>query len=223
MPNTSQALLFDFPIYTRAEQAADRVVHLVGLAAALIGIAWLASRLPPAATTKQVVTVAVYGAGLLGMLSASALYNHARPGRLKAVFHQIDHAMIFVMIAGSYTPFVLNALSPGLGIPVCILVWALAAGGVGLKLACRGCSYAVFLLMYLGMGWLGLGILPPLWTALPSDALALLATGGAVYSLGSLVHAWARLPFYNVVWHTMVVIAAGLHLMAVARLFPQLG
>ncbi len=131
--------------------------------------------------------------------------------------------MIFVMIAGSYTPFAMNALSPQLGVPLCAVVWGLAAIGIGLKLSCPYHYERLSLALYLGMGWLILGILRSLVAVLPGDALLLLLIGGVIYSLGSLVHTRARMPFHNAIWHAMVVIAAGLHWAAVAQLFSGQG
>jgi hemolysin III len=209
----------DFPSYTAAEKIADRIVHLVGFAAASAAIAWLWGRLGPGTTSKQVAAVSVYSFGLLGMLAASGLYHWARPGRLKAVLRSLDHAMIFVMIASSYTPFALNALSPEVGRPLCAVVWGVAALGIALKLGRPHRYEMLSLALYLSLGWLGVGILP-LLAVLPSEVLLLLLSGGILYSIGSFVHTHARMPFHNAIWHAMVVAAAGLHLAAVAQLFP---
>lgn len=213
----------EFPSYTSAERAVDRLVHLIGISAAVAGVTWLVSRLGSGATVAQVAATAVYGFGLIGMLAASAAYNLVWPGRLKARLRRLDHAMIFVMIAGSYTPFAIEALTPQVGWPLCILVWTLATAGVSLKLVCRNRHDVLSLCLYLGMGWLVLGVLRPLWTGLPSGAFLLLISGGIVYSFGSLLHAHARVPFHNAIWHGMVVIAAGLHLAAVAQLSSESG
>jgi hemolysin III len=213
------AARLDFPVYTPAEQTADWLVHVVGLASAVIGIVWLASRPGFAATTRQVAVLSVYSFGLIGMLAASAAYNLARAGRLKAALRRLDHSMIFVMIAGSYTPFAMNALDPRWGVPLCGVIWVLAATGIGLKLACQNPHQVLFLALYLGMGWLVLAVLHPLLAVLPENVVLLLFAGGVVYSLGSLVHAQTRMPFHNAIWHGMVLVAAGLHFTAVAQLF----
>jgi hemolysin III len=140
-----------FPSYSAAERLADRIVHLCGFTGATVAIAWLWGRIGPEATSKQIGAVSVYSFGLVGMISASGLYNFARPGSLKAVLRCLDHAMIFVMIAGSYTPFALNALSPEIGFPLCAVVWGLAGIGIALKLVCPNGNR---------MGWLVLGVLP---------------------------------------------------------------
>lgn len=190
-----------------------------------MAIAWLWSRIGPEATSKQIGAVSVYSFGLVGMISASGLYNFARPGSLKAVLRRLDHAMIFVMIAGSYTPFALNALSPEIGFPLCAVVWGLAGIGIALKLVCPNpnSNKTLSLVLYLSMGWLVLGVLPWLLAAMSPMVVLLLLIGGIVYSLGSFVHARAKLPFHNAIWHAMVLVAAGLHLAAIAQLFSRAG
>ncbi len=207
-----------FPSYTGAEVAADRVVHILGLSTATASIAWLAASLGTAATPRQVVAFLIYGAGLIGMLAASAAYNLAPPGRAKSVLRRLDHAMIFVMIAGSYTPFTLTALGPRLGMALFVAVWAVAAIGIALKLAWFHRVERASLALYLAMGWMLLVVIRPLMIALPGAVLILLLAGGIVYSLGSLVHVRDRVPFHNAIWHAMVLVAAGLHLAAITRL-----
>jgi hemolysin III len=210
----------EFPDYTTAETVADAAVHIFGLAGAGIMIGGLLAHIGPETTGGQFVALIVYGLGLVGMLSASALYNltPATAGRCKRVFRHLDHAMIFVMIAGSYTPIAVSALPPKVGMPLCITVWLLAGVGIGLRLAWGRIYQRISLALYLGMGWLVLVVLPPLAMAVSGGVLACLVVGGIIYSLGSLVHTRVRMPFHNVAWHTMVVAAAALHLVAVAQL-----
>lgn len=209
----------DLPDYTRGEAAVDRIVHAVGLLGALISTAWLIAGLPRAITMEQAAAVLIYCLGLIGMISASAAYNLAPPGPVKARLRRLDHAMIFTMIAGSYTPFALKALDPQVGLPLCVIVWLLAAIGIGSKLAGARCRERTWLALYLGMGWLLLPVFPWFIKALPGTVLALLIAGGAVYSLGAVVHAKGSMRFHNAVWHAMVLVGAGLHFAAVTRLF----
>jgi hemolysin III len=204
-----------FPTYTRGEIAADQVVHGAGLLVAIAATTWLFVTLGPGVSARQSVTLGVYCFGLLGMLGASAAYSIAPPGPLKARLRQVDRGMIFVMIAGSYTPFALNALKPEIGLPLCATVWGVAVLGIGLKLGRIECRERTWLALYLAMGWLLLLVLPSLVATLSVAVLTLLLTGGAVYTLGSLIHARASMRFHNVLWHAMVLIAAGLHFAAV--------
>ena len=230
MPNRAPQLRWrvsqrrsDFRSYTAAELAADRIIHFVGLAAAAVAVGWLLQRIAPGATIKQLVSVSIYCFGLVGMLTASAVYNLVGPSHLETVLRRLDHSMIFVMIAGSYTPFTIGVLRPQLGVPLCAIVWGLAAIGIALKLLCPYGGERAFLGLYLGMGWLVLGVLRPLLMVLPGTVLLLLLLGGLVYSLGALVHAHTRMPFHNALWHAMVVVAAAFHFAAVAQLSLQGG
>ncbi|MFL5253875.1 MAG: hemolysin III family protein [Rhodopila sp.] len=210
----------EFPHYTAAETAADAVIHVLGLAGASVALGCLLARIGSTATGTQLAALIVYGLGLVGMLSASALYNLTPPraGRLKRVFRHLDHAMIFVMIAGSYTPVAISALPRRLGLPLCATVWSLAAIGIGLRLMWGHIYQRLSLGLHLAMGWLVLAVLPPLAVAVSGGVLACLILGGIVYSLGSVVHTWVRVPFHNAAWHIMVIVAAALHLAAVADL-----
>lgn len=210
----------EFPDYTTAEKAVDAVIHLIGLIGAGIVLGNLLLNLGPDTTRAQFLALIVYTVGLVGMLSASALYNLTPPRarRLKRAFRALDHVMIFVMIAGSYTPITISTLRPSLGVPLCATVWILAALGIGLRLAWRRIYDRVSLVLYLGMGWLVLIVLPPLAVALSGVLLALLLLGGVIYSLGTLVHTLATVRFRNAAWHTMVVVAAALHLVVIVSL-----
>jgi hemolysin III len=185
---------------------------------ALAASGWLFAILGPGLSARQAVSLAIYCFGLLGMLAASAAYGMTSPGRMKSRLRQVDRAMVFVMIAGSYTPFAVNALKPEIGLPLCAAVWGLASAGIGLKLARVECRERTWLALYLAMGWLLLAVLPWFVAALPGTVLALLLSGGAVYTLGSLIHAYASMRFHNVVWHAMILIAASLHFVAVVRM-----
>lgn len=201
---------------TSAEKAVDGAVHLVGLLGASIALYHLFSELEPSATPDRLLALIAYGLGLIGMLVTSALYNLSAPGRWKAALRRWDRAMIFVMIAGSCTPFVVQTLRPGISRALCAVVWTVAVVGATICLRVPRVSDRVLIAMYLGMGWLVLAILASLAAKVPATVLLLLLTGGIVYSLGVIVHTRVRVAFHNAAWHGMVLVAAGLHLTAVA-------
>lgn len=201
-----------------AEVRADLFVHVTGLILAPAGVGWMLVTFLPTGTDLQRACAIVYGVGLAATLCASAAYNLAGVGPLKARLRRLDHAAIFVMIAGTYTPFSLIALPPAAGVPLCAIVWALAAIGGVLKLRDSHCRERSFLALYLVMGWALLPLLPSFVASLQFDVLALLLIGGAIYSLGALIHARGIWRFHNAIWHAMVLTAASLHFVAVARL-----
>jgi hemolysin III len=211
----------DFPSYDADEVFADKIVHGLGLGAAVAAVTWLIERQPNDTPMWRIAALAVYGVGLLGMLTASAFYNFTPPGLWKARFRKLDQAMIFVMIAGSYTPFLLLAMRPALGVPTCALVWVIALVGTIIKLTSLAQRNVLSLTLYLGMGWLVLGFLGPLAAVLPDGALLGLVIGGVIYSLGAAIYCLSSVRFHNVVWHAFVVVAAGVHLSAIAQLLPS--
>jgi hemolysin III len=209
---------YDFPRYDRTELLADRAVHLVGVLGALGGVTWLISRLPPEASTTLTTSIWIYGFGLLCMLTASALYNVAAEGHVKARLRRLDHAMIFVMIAASYTPFALDAFPEFSGHLLFWMVWSLAIAGIMQKSLATPRSDRLSVGLYIGMGWVILGFLPILVSSVTERSLVLLVCGGLVYSVGALIHARGGVRFHNAIWHVMVLFGAALHFGAIAQL-----
>ena len=206
-----------FPQYTAAELALDRVLHAVAVLLAAGGIAWLFLATLPAGSIPQVVGLAIYGAGLIGMFAASAAYNSCGRCRTKELLRRIDHAMIFVMIAGTATPFALSAFPVSIGLLTCILVWLIAAMGAVLKLAFPRRFERLLLTLYLLTGWMIFGMSRAYADNLSDVALFLLLGGGIAYSCGAYLQARGHLPFHNVVWHGLVLLGAILHWAAVAN------
>ncbi len=205
------------PRYDRAELLADRVVHIIGILGALGGVAWLISRLLPSASAKLAISMGVYSFGLLCMLIASALYNAASDGVAKAWLRRLDHAVIFVMIAASYTPFALNAFPAFSGHLLLGIIWSLAIAGILLKFLATPRSNYWSVGLYVAMGWVIVGFLPILVASISELSLILLVAGGIVYSLGAVIHAWGGVRFHNAIWHVMVILAAALHFGAIAQ------
>ena len=211
----------EFPSYTPAERRADAVVHAVGLALGLAAcVALAAAALPrPDAGPRLLVGLGLYAAGLLAMLACSALYNlagTAAPAR-KRLLRRLDHAAIFLMIAGTYTPFALVAIGGAWGAGLLAFVWAVAAGGVAAELLGLRRGERLAVAAYLLLGWSILPALGPLAAAVSPVGVALLAAGGVLYSVGTVFHLWRGLPFQNAVWHGFVLAAAACHYAAVLR------
>ncbi len=203
------------PTYGRGERIVDRGVHYAGLLAALIGSIVLIVAAAERERALTIVSVAVYGVGLLGMIGASALYNFAAPSRRKEWYRRLDHAGIFLMIAGTYTPFALVRMGGGWGLGIAIFVWVAAVAGIALKLLYPRRFERLSILLYLALGWIILVALAPLFQAVSLPAIILLGIGGLLYSVGVLFHLWRRLPYHNAVWHGFVIGAAACHWVAV--------
>jgi hemolysin III len=203
------------PTYSRGERMADRAVHYAGLVAALVGSVVLIVAAAERERALTIVSVCIYGVGLLGMIGASALYNFAEPSRRKEWFRRLDHAAIFLMIAGTYTPFALVPMGGGWGLGIVVFVWLVAIAGIALKLLYPRRLERLSIALYLALGWIILVALEPLTDAVSLPTIILLGVGGLLYSVGVVFHVWRRLPYHNAVWHAFVVGAACCHWVAV--------
>jgi hemolysin III len=135
--------------------------------------------------------------------------------RLKEWLRRFDHAAIFLMIAGTYTPFVLIEMNTPWGLSLLAVVWAIAAVGIVLQLFAPRYLGGLSVALYLIQGWAVLAALEPLMTALPGRVLTLLMAGGVLYTVGVVFHLWERLPYQNAIWHGFVLTAATCHFAAV--------
>lgn len=208
-----------FPSYSKAEIVADGVIHVLGVALGAGAVIWLLlsswGAVPPGAWTS----LSVYGFGLIGMLGASAVYNLTPTCRAKEWLRRLDHAMIYVMIAGTYTPFALLAVGGLRGAVLCAIIWSAALAGIVLKIFLPRRFEWVGFALYLGMGWMVVAVIDRVFAALSSLSFTLLLAGGVVYTLGSGIHLMQRLRFHNALWHTMVLAAAAAHFVAIAGQF----
>lgn len=202
--------------YTKWEDRADAALHLAGVGVALPAVCWLLLR---AGGGAQMAAILVYCAGLLAMLCASAAYNLAPPGRAKAVLRRLDHAAIFVMIAGTYTPFAVARLGDTAGREILALVWSAALFGVALKLLFPHRFEKAGIVLYLSTGWLIVMALQPLAAAVAASNLRLLIAGALIYSAGVLFYLVEKIPYHKVIWHGLVLLAVLLHFTAIANEF----
>lgn len=204
-----------FPSYRQSEQIADRWIHATGIAGAIVGVTVLLVAAGEKQNLRLAFGVGLYGFGLLAMLSCSALYSLAKPSEIKEILRRFDRAAIFVMIAGSYTPFFLNRIGGGWGWGMLTFVWSVAAVGAGLALAAPRRFERMQLAAYLLLGWSIVVASGPLFAQVTPAAILLLIVGGLFYSLGVPVHLWRRLSYHTAIWHGLVLIAAGCHYAAV--------
>ncbi|MGY2048982.1 PAQR family membrane homeostasis protein TrhA [Methylobacterium sp. JK268] len=203
--------------YTPGEMLADGIVHVIGVVLAVIGAVALVTVAALMLAPGGTLSVAVYAAGLVAMLSVSAAYNMWPVGRRKWLLRRADHATIFLMIAGTYTPLVTLVGSGGVAWGLLAGVWLVAVAGVAIKLAFPGRFDRLAVALYLALGWSGVAAYDSVIGQLVPDALALLAAGGFLYSAGVIFHLWRQLPFQNAIWHGFVLAAACCHYGAVLR------
>lgn len=200
---------------SRSELAADCIIHILGLAVGSIGGATLVALIAARGNWLEIGALLIYAVGMVAMFGCSAAYNLARTSRWRAAFQRCDHAAIFVMIAGTYTPFTLLRLDGAWSWGLTTAVWSIAGIGVVIKLF-RGCDLrCASAAPYLLLGWIGLIAIDPLFRSVGWDTLALIGVGGALYMIGVGFHVWDRLPFQNAIWHAFVLAAASVHYAAV--------
>jgi hemolysin III len=199
---------------TPAAKCADLVVHIVGLTLALVGGVVLLVFAVRAGSITQVVGVSIYAAGVLAMLAFSTAYNFAK-ARYRPTLRRLDHAGIFLMIAGSYTPFTTQSLPGAWAWGMTAAVWSIAILGALSKLLLPHVSRKVSVALYLALGWLVVVALKPMIDNLAWYALLLLVTGGVLYSTGVIFYVNKRLKFARAIWHGHVVAAAAAHWAAV--------
>jgi len=203
-----------YPAYTPAERIADGAVHVAGLGAAIIGVVALFVIWAPVMDGITLVAVTVYAASLLVMLGASAAYHMLAHTPLRPILRRLDHAAIYVKIAGTFTPLGI-ALGTAFGYAVLAAVWICAAFGAVSKLRMPLGAMTTGWWPYLALGWAGAALILPLWGVLPALSLACIVGGGALYSAGIVFYAWEELRFANAIWHGFVALASACFLVAI--------
>lgn len=202
--------------YDRAELLADGVVHAIGLVAGIAGAVVLLAIVLQAEHRAEIAAAVIYLAGLLSMLAASGAYNVWPRSPVKWLLRRADHSAIFLLIAATYTPFLLHLKSAATANTVLAAVWLTAACGIALKLFWPGRFDRLTIALYLGLGWCGVLIYGQVAASLSATTLWLITIGGVIYSAGVVFHVWERLRFHNAIWHSFVLGAASVHYTAVA-------
>ncbi|MGC2855085.1 PAQR family membrane homeostasis protein TrhA [Novispirillum sp. DQ9] len=201
--------------YTPEERRADGVVHVIGIAFAVAAAGWLVARLGGARPVAEAAALGFYAVALIGVLAVSAAY-HLASGPLKDRLRRVDHAMIFVMIAATYMPFVLLRLPGPVALPLGLLIGGGCLLGGVLKLTLPGRLERLSIGLYLMMGWSALWAVPTMLESLAATTFTLIVAGGALYTGGVAFFVLERLRFHNALWHACVLAGAITHFAAVA-------
>jgi len=202
-------------VYPPREELANRLTHGLGAALSTAGLVLLVFFSSRQGDARQVVSSAIFGTALVLLYTSSTLYHSFRNERLRQLLQKFDHAAIFLLIAGTYTPFSLVTLRGPWGWSLFGVVWGLAIAGVVLKFWFAGRFRLGSTLLYVGMGWLVMVAIKPLMAALPAGGLKLLVAGGFCYTGGAAFYLWKRLPFHHAIWHLFVLAGSACHWVAV--------
>jgi hemolysin III len=208
-----------FPLKSKSikykEELFNSISHGVGVGLSITGLvvmlAWAINR----GDGFIITSISIYGISLLMLYTASTLYHSWMPGRIKHWLKVADHAAIYLLIAGTYTPFSLVLLPPKWGWPLLGVIWALATVGMVFKVFYINKYNYLSTVMYLIMGWLVLFAINPLLESLPAGGLTWLLAGGLSYTLGCIFYIWDRLPFNHGIWHIFVLFGSICHFFSI--------
>ncbi|GAB4578337.1 MAG: hemolysin III family protein [Anaerolineales bacterium] len=208
------------PQYSFGEELANSITHGVGIVLSIAGLSVLTSFASVFGSAWHIVSCSIYGATQILLYTASTLYHSIPYPRAKAILRTFDHAAIFLLIAGTYTPFTLVSLRGPWGWTIFGVVWAIAIVGILLRAWwMRGTlmkQKAIWrVLPYIGMGWIAVIAIKPLFEAIAPGGIALIIAGGLAYTLGSVFYVWKKLPYHHAIWHVFVMAGSAFHFFAV--------
>ncbi|SQI35966.1 hemolysin [Leminorella richardii] len=202
--------------YSVAEEIANSISHGVGFILGIVGLVLLLTQaVANEAGSLEITSYSLYGGSIILLFLASTLY-HAIPNQTaKRRLKTFDHCAIYLLIAGTYTPFLLVGLNSPLARGLMVVIWSLALIGVIFKLAFTHRFKVISLVTYLGMGWLSLVVIYQMVVTLSAGAVSLLAAGGIIYTLGVIFYVNKRIPFNHAIWHGFVLGGSACHFFAV--------
>lgn len=201
--------------YSSAEELAHTLTHGFGAVIALLGLVVLVVTVAETRDPWHITGAALFGGALVLMYAASTAYHHAKSPSLKLKLRAVDHAAIYLLIAGTYSPFMLVMFRDSFGLPLFIGLWVLAAAGVVFKIFATGRFEKTSVAIYLFMGWVILIVAKPVFLAMESGGLFLLVAGGIAYTVGVLFYRWHSLPHHHTIWHLFVMAGSAFHYFAV--------
>lgn len=204
------------PKYTLGEELTNAISHGVGALTAIAALVLCVVKAAGRGDVWAIVSGAVYGATLIILYLMSTLYHSLKVNKAKRVFRVIDHCSIFLLIAGTYTPFTLVSLRDTVGWPLFGVVWAAAAAGITLNAVSLKKFAIVSVICYLAMGWAVVFAFKDLQAALPPDAISLLIWGGVAYTVGAILYGvGARKKYFHSVFHFFCLIGSALHFLSI--------
>jgi hemolysin III len=194
---------------------AHALTHGIGAVLSIVALVFMLIWAAAYGDGWHVVAASIYGASLILLYTASTLY-HAFPWpKMKAVFQQLDHAAIYILIAGTYTPFALINLRDAWGWTLLGVAWGIALVGVVLELTLKKRIAWLSLTLYLGMGWMAIIAINPMIDNVDAGGLMLLVAGGLAYTLGVIFYVWKSLPYHHAIWHLFVLAGSVFHFFSI--------
>jgi len=202
--------------YSTKEEFANTLTHALGMVLSIVGLVLLLLKSTDNnADTLTITSMSIYGSSMIVLFLASTLYHAIPYKRAKRALKTFDHCAIYLLIAGSYTPFLLVSLRTPLAIGLMVVIWSIALFGIIMKLAFVYRFKKLSLVTYLTMGWLSLIVIYQLAMNLSVGGLTLLAAGGVIYSLGVIFYVAKRIPYNHAIWHGFVLAGCACHFFAI--------
>ena len=204
--------------YSIKEELSNTVTHSIGFILSIIGaILVIVNACLKNGSFIYVISAVIFGLSLMLMYSSSALFHGIKNNQLKRIFQKLDHCAIYILIAGSYTPFTLITLNEDSGINLFIFIWILALIGVLIEKFPFKNSFFISMILYIVMGWAVLGYFQPLYNAIHINGLILLILGGLFYTFGIIFFAWHKIPFNHTIWHLFVLGGSICHYISIIK------
>ncbi|EEX95166.1 hemolysin [Vibrio orientalis CIP 102891 = ATCC 33934] len=202
--------------YSAKEEFANTLTHALGMLLSIVGLVLLLIKASQHnADAMTFASMSIYGGSMILLFLASTLYHAIANPRAKRALKTFDHCAIYLLIAGSYTPFLLVTLRTPLAIGLMAVIWGIALFGIIMKLAFVYRFKKLSLVTYLTMGWLSLIVIYQLAMNLSIEGLTLLAAGGVIYSLGVIFYVAKRIPYNHAIWHGFVLAGCACHFFAI--------
>ena len=196
-------------------EIANSITHGIGIIFGIAALPVLSAIAAHKDHTVAVVGAAIYGFSFILLFTFSTLYHAFQNPKVKAVLHVFDHISIYFLIAGTYTPFLLNYMMNTTGIVMLSVLWGLTLIGISFKIFFTGRFNYISTVIYLGMGWILLFSGRQFFAAIPGPVLTMIIIGGLLYSIGVIFYLWEKLYYHHVIWHLFVLAAAICHYVAV--------
>ena len=206
--------------YSTAEEIVNSLSHGIGALLSIAGLVVLVVFAVLYGDTWHIVSFSIFGATLIILYGASTLYHSASKPSIKTVFKKLDHSAIFLLIAGTYTPFVLVSLRGAWGWSLFGVTWALAVAGIAVKFITVFRFRRLSVVIYVFMGWLGFIAIRELFNAVPLQSFIFLLIGGLSYTTGVIFYACRKIPFNHGIWHAFVLCGSTFHYFSVLSILP---
>ena len=201
--------------YSPLEEKTNIISHAIGLVFSSVALLLMLVRASRSGEFLSIVSAAIFGISLIALYTASTLYHSARDPKVRSRLRIIDHATIYILIAGTYTPFTLVTLHGWIGWTMFGITWGMALTGVILKLFFTGKYHLLSTLMYVFMGWIIILAIKPLLNSLPFGGVAWLFAGGIAYTTGAVVYSIEKIHFNHAIFHLFVLLGSACHFVAV--------